>query len=405
VRVRVRGTVCAIAMAGTAVTARAQEPLTLEAALALARERSPRVVAARARVAEAQARLKGATPLFRENPVLEWSQGPRTSPSGDTQDRDLALSQALDWPHARSARVDSAKAEVEREAAASQDVLRQTLRDVAAAYLDAVRSEARLRQAEAEQAIAEELAQIARRRHASGDVAALDVNVSEGAHARAKAEVREGQAVRTDALATLQNLLGLPAAQPIRVAGLGPDERPAVDLQAALEQRPDVRALVHAAAQADSDLRLGRALAWPQLGLTVRHEREQADNILMGGVTVTLPLFDRGQAVRAEAEARAARLRGELEALRRRAAVEAAAAMTAYEHRRAAVHELQATALPLLEDNERLARRSYEEGEMGLGDVLLIRRETIETRRALLDQEHAAALARIDVLFATGALR
>lgn len=379
--------------------------MTLEAALALARERAPRVVAAKARVAEAQARLKGATPLFRENPVVGWSQGPRSSPGGDTQDRELALSQALDWPHARSARVDSARAEVEREAATSQDTLRQTLRDVAAAYLDAARADARLRQAEAEQTIAAELAQIARRRHAAGDVAALDVNVSEGALARAKAQMREGQAVQADALAALRSQLGLPAGEAVIVAGLGPVEQPAIDVPSAVDQRPDVRALVHAVAQADSDLRLGRALAWPQLGLTVRHEREQMDTILMGGLTVTLPVFDRGQAVRAEAEARAARLRGELEALRRRAAVEADAALTAYEHRRAAAQELKANALPLLEDNEHLARRSYEEGEIGLGDVLLIRRETIETRRTLLDQQHAAALARIDVLFATGALR
>jgi cobalt-zinc-cadmium efflux system outer membrane protein len=392
-------------MAGIAVPTRAQEPMTLEAALALARERAPRVVAAKARVAEAQARLKGATPLFRENPVVGWSQGPRSSPGGDTQDRELALSQALDWPHARSARVDSARAEVEREAATSQDTLRQTLRDVAAAYLDAARADARLRQAEAEQTIAAELAQIARRRHAAGDVAALDVNVSEGALARAKAQMREGQAVQADALAALRSQLGLPAGEAVIVAGLGPVEQPAIDVPSAVDQRPDVRALVHAVAQADSDLRLGRALAWPQLGLTVRHEREQMDTILMGGLTVTLPVFDRGQAVRAEAEARAARLRGELEALRRRAAVEADAALTAYEHRRAAAQELKANALPLLEDNEHLARRSYEEGEIGLGDVLLIRRETIETRRTLLDQQHAAALARIDVLFATGALR
>jgi len=373
--------------------------------LAWARDRAPRVVAAKARVAEAQARLKGAAPLFRENPVVEWSQGPRSSPGGDTQDRELSVSQALDWPQARSARLDSAKAEVEREAATSQDILRQTLRDVAAAYLDVARSGARLRQAEAERAIATELAQIARRRHAAGDVAALDVNVSEGALARASAQVRESQAAQAESLATFRSQLGLPADHAVIVAGLDPGEPPAIDVQWAVDQRPDVRALVFAVAQADSDLRAGRALAWPQLGLTVRHEREQLDTILMGGLTVTLPLFDRGQAVRAEAEARAARLRGELEALRRRAVVEAEAALTAYEHRRAAAQELRASALPLLEDNEQLARRSYEEGEIGLGDVLLIRRETIETRRALLDQQHAAALARIDVLFATGALR
>jgi cobalt-zinc-cadmium efflux system outer membrane protein len=380
--------------------------LTLEGALALARTRAPRVAAAQARVAEAQGRLKAATPLFRENPVVEWSQGPRSSPGGDTQDRDISLSQTLDWPHARSARIDAARADVERERAASQDVLRQALREVAAAYLDAARAEGRLRQAESELTIAEELARIASQRHASGDVAALDVNLSGGAVARAKAEVREAQAVQAERLGALRGVLGFPAEQPVTLSGLDPGGAAAAFYGPwAIEERPDVRALAYEVAQAESALRLGRALAWPQLGLAVRHEREQADTILMGGVTITLPVFDRGQAVRAEAEARAARLRGELEALRRQAAVETQAAISAYEHRRAALHELQATALPLLEDNERLARRSYEEGEIGLGDVLLIRRETIETRRALLDQHHAASLARVEVLFVTGALR
>jgi outer membrane protein TolC len=61
--------------------------------------------------------------------------------------------------------------------------------------------------------------------------------------------------------------------------------------------------------------------------------------------------------------------------------------------------------LPGLEENERLARRSFEVGELSLPDLLIIRREFIETRLQYLETLSAAAAASIEWQVAAGVLR
>jgi outer membrane protein TolC len=61
--------------------------------------------------------------------------------------------------------------------------------------------------------------------------------------------------------------------------------------------------------------------------------------------------------------------------------------------------------LPGLEENERLARRSFEVGELSLPDLLVVRREFIETRLRYLDAVADAAVASIDWQAAAGVLK
>jgi cobalt-zinc-cadmium efflux system outer membrane protein len=103
--------------------------------------------------------------------------------------------------------------------------------------------------------------------------------------------------------------------------------------------------------------------------------------------------------------ARASRLRGELEALFRVSYTEVKAALDAYLEKLSAVEELEKNALPSVGENEMLARRSYEEGEIGLAELLLIRRETLETRLAYVDRLLDAAIAGVEVEFRSGVLR
>ena len=53
--------------------------------------------------------------------------------------------------------------------------------------------------------------------------------------------------------------------------------------------------------------------------------------------------------------------------------------------RLAAVRVLETEAIPGLEENETLTTRSFEVGQIGLPDLLLIRREILDTRSQYLD--------------------
>ena len=136
-----------------------------------------------------------------------------------------------------------------------------------------------------------------------------------------------------------------------------------------------------------------------------RYLRDQGDNIAQAGVRVTLPVFSRGQELTATGSARATRIRGELTAAKTAIQNEVRAALDAYTYRTEASQELQRLALPSLLENETLARRSYEEGEIGLAELLLIRREILETRLAYVGTLLEAALAGVDLEFKSGVLQ
>src|SRR6185503_15712436 len=105
--------------------AQAQVPLTFEEALAMAREKAPRVAVARARVDEARGRLVGAQLRFRENPVFDVSAGPRKLETGIVTDYELGFSQLVEPGSRRAARIAGAEAGIARETAISDASTRQ----------------------------------------------------------------------------------------------------------------------------------------------------------------------------------------------------------------------------------------------------------------------------------------
>ena len=156
---------------------------------------------------------------------------------------------------------------------------------------------------------------------------------------------------------------------------------------------------------ADAQVRLGRALRSPDLGFRVGYEREEADTVILGGFTVTLPAFQAGRGTEALGLARASRLRIEREMARDAAVSELRAAYAVYEQRAAAAAAFQRDSAPPLLDNEALGRRSYEAGEMNLMDYLLVRRDVLETRAAVIDRRLEAARSRLTVDYVAGVLQ
>jgi cobalt-zinc-cadmium efflux system outer membrane protein len=386
--------------------AAATDALTLERALALARERGPRLLSAAARIEEATGRLAGASVLLRENPVVEGGAGRRFSDQGDTLAASAGLRQSFELAGQRGARIAGAEAGIERASAARDDSLRRLLRAVAHSFYRGLHAAEMLGVAARSEAIAAEVAHIAERRYRAEDVPILDLNVSRAALARALAEREAAEAQRAASLGELRILLGLDASQPLELAGDLRDRRtldPA-GLLARADARADLRALEARLAEAEADLRLARAQAWPDLGLAARYERDERDDVVVGEASFALPVFDRAQGARAEAGARARRLRLELESARRAAAVEVETALRVHERRVKAAEALEASALPLLDENESLAQRSYQAGEMPLAELLLVRRETLDTRREHLERQLEAAEAAVDALASAGAL-
>jgi cobalt-zinc-cadmium efflux system outer membrane protein len=385
----------------------AQETLTLEQALLRARERAPSVLSARARVDEARARWSAASLLFRENPEVDGEAGRPSSGDDRSTQFEVGLLQNLELGGRRSARMGIAGAELASGVSEAENALREASRDVASAFFRALSAQERLSLAERAESIATEILEAARKRHGSGDVALLDVNLAKAASARARADTHAARAAQSAILGELRVLLGIPPEQPLRLEGeLRRSRRYHLkDLLAKAAERPDIRALQANRDAANAEIRLGHALSWPQFGLGVRYKHEEGPSLVMGALRMTLPVFDHGQGVRAEASARVRRLELELEALRRAVHLEVRTALEIYDEQTAGLQELERNALPLIEENEALSRQGYEAGQISLAELLLVQREVLETRGDYLSRLLDAAIAATELEASAGVLR
>lgn len=385
-----------ILLAAAPASAQQKEVLTLASVLELARSSAPAVVAARLRIEEARGRVVGARLPFTSNPTIGAAAGRRSGPTA-TGEYELEVAQDLTLPSRRRARIDAARAAVAQEEARSGEVERDVLRQVATAFLLALEARERADVANTAKQFADEALRIAERRFAAGDVAQLDVNLARTAVARAEAEARSAAATLNGQLTQLQVLLGITTPAVLEGSLRDALSLPTGDLVARASQRPDVRLLDAEIAEAEAEQRGARTLRWPDFGVRAAYEKEEGDRVFLGGVGLSLPIFNRGQEATAVANARLARVRAEREALTRTIEAEVRGAVASYDALRAVAVEYERTVLPLVGENERLALESYEVGQIGLADLLLVRREALDARRAFLDQLIETRLAEIEL--------
>jgi cobalt-zinc-cadmium efflux system outer membrane protein len=379
--------------------------LTLSEALAQARERAPEIVGAQLLEEEARGRLAGASLRFPSNPELEGAVGSRTGRDGQFTDLDVGLGQRFESGSRRTARVAMADAEIARSTAAADDTSRLVLRAAASGFFRVLHAQERIRLLEASGALAATVHSVADRRLQAGDIAVLDVNLARASLARVRAAREAAEADRALVVGDLKVLLGLEG--DLRAEGTlssGAEADLGSLLQTAAE-RPELRALAAGVREAEAEVSLGRAFATPDYGLGVRYSREGGDQIVFGGMTVSLPVFSNGQELRATGSARAARLRADFEASRVRVQMEVRTAHEAYARRLASVRVLETDVMPELDENDALTTRSFDVGQIGLPDLLLIRREILDARMQYLDALLLAALARVDLDASAGVLR
>jgi len=386
----------------------AQElPLTLGAALDLARQRAPLILSAKGRVEEARGRLAGALVRFRDNPLVELDAGPRFIPQGHLADIDVGLTQNFELGGRRQARIAGAEAGIARETANSEDAARRLLRDVGVAFVRALWAQKRLELLQSSERLSAEFLETAQKRFDAGDIPVLDLNLARISAVRARSEVRSATADLADALGDLRVFLGMGPEEPLAVHGdLSEQKQYQIDsLLAAARERPDLKALAAELREAEADIRLGDGFKWPELGVGARYARDEGNNIVQGGLKILLPVFSKGQELQAIGTARAARVRTELEATQRTVQSEVRTTFDIQEFRKQTAEELGRTALPELEENDTLARRSYEEGEIGLPELIFIRRESLETRLLYANSLLESALSALELEFRSGVLR
>jgi cobalt-zinc-cadmium efflux system outer membrane protein len=377
------------------------DSLTAERVVALARSRAPQVRAAESRVLEARGRLAGARAPGQENPTLEGVASTDDRFERRTQwELQVPIGIGLGWV----ARTGMAKAELERERRLVDDARRGAVGAALAAYYRVLHAARRVELAKERRSVADELHRTAVERNRSGQVARLEVLVTETEAIRADSDLlTEEQAVMRARIA-LASMLGLSWGEGVAVAGdLGDRSLLTQTLaSSAPVQRADVMAADRELRAARAAKGLARSELLPGLAFRLDYGHEGGDPLVQPGLAVTVPLFQHGQDSRRIARAREMRAIAELERARSTATAEVEGLETIYEAATRAAEQLGSRALPHVEESEGMVRESYRAGKIDLPALLVVRRDLLETRKEYLDRLLDAALAAIDLAVARG---
>ncbi len=398
----VKLTLCIVVFAASSARG---DSLTRDRVIELARTRAPQVLVSQTRVTEARGGVTTARILARENPVIEALAGPRWADQRST-DIEVALAVPIELGGRRGKRTDAARAELRAAEHLTTDEQRRAIGTALAAYYRVLHADALVALATKRKSLADELLSVGEaRQKAGGDVTKLDLNLARNEQALAESEILVASSGATRARADLAAVLGLNVADVANVTGDLADRR-LFETMTAARERSDLAARRDEVTGAGAQVRVADAARWPSLSFRITYAHEdQGTDILLGGLALSLPLFNRGQGERIVARARQERARVELAALENTIGAESGAARTSFTAAVAAVEILEKRAMPLATENEQLAQESYRAGKLDLPALLVIRRDALATRATHLDRLRDAALAGVELALTLQTLR
>lgn len=382
-------------------------PLTEAEAVRGALSRPAWLEAQAGRVAQAESALTEAALL--PNPTFALGHERVGAVGGNATERTAQVSQTFDVSGRRALRREAASQRLDAARLDGQDRRLATIAEVRQAFAETLHRERNesaagrwLQRIEAATVVAVQLA-------TAGEVSGYDRRRFEREAQTARARLAGARADALRSRERLAALAGKPAEAVAQLAGeLLPDSAPALEAaQAGLRQRPDLASLT---AQAEAFERERRAAerGWiPDLTLGVGQKRVaepgRSDDGFVVGVSVAIPLFDRGQAAQQKSRAQAQTLRADHALALARAEAELRGVWRQARDLREAAGSFRERALADSRELSRIAEAAYRVGEASLLELLDAYRAELDAETTELDLALRARLARIELDTLSGA--
>jgi cobalt-zinc-cadmium efflux system outer membrane protein len=401
-----------VLMFAATVAAHAQSTatLTLEQALKLAEQNSPALLTAQAEVQALEAQANEAGAWLWNNPELSGGVDRRRIPdSGNVREWNVELAQTFELAGQPRHRRESASQQLAAARALYEETRLRLRTAVTQTFAGVLALEQRLAMEEALLKLIDELSAIVQKRFKAGEDTRLQANLAAVEADRARNDLGRLREELIEARRALAAELQLPPDALPRAKGDLAGAAPPYTLEELLQrigERPLLRSLQHRENAARSRLSLEQAAAYPDVTVGVSAGREapeaQREEIVGLSVSVPLPLFKRNRAAigRAGAELTQARVDRAVTERDTRAAV--FALWQRLQSAQARVRLLSEATVPRLEENQRLARRSFEVGQIGIAEVLLATRQLIELRRDAIEAQAQLAVMRAELEQAAG---
>lgn len=399
----------------------AQDGVSINELIKLALESNQDLAATRLEIERAKARLNQAR--LRPNPTLEFEQtsGRFVGNSGDGQFT-VGASLPIEIYGRREARINAAAIAIEASLAEVRNRERLLAANILTNYAEALGA---LRELEVTERLLEldlQTTRFVQIRVNEGETPPLELNLlrAEVERLRSRRQLVEGRL--ESALTQLKTLAGISFDKPLRLREqintailpiLPPTREAAIDV--ALRTRPDIRLTQIEEQVATAGLRLVRAQARPDLTAYTRYSQgrslidtsigafSQSDRSLTFGVAIGIPIFNKNQGAKAEAEIVVRQAQARREFAERVVRGEILAAYQRFEAASRAVATLETAAIPMAAQNVETFRRVYEIGQLKITDLIAEQRRLIDTTRDLTEALTQKYRAQIDLNVALGA--
>ena len=361
------------------------------------------LAAVRLEIERSRARLRQAG--LRPNPSLDFEQQNGVFNSPGERATSVGISIPLEIGGQRGRRIDLARAELEAAEAEVADRERRLAGEIRTAFAEAL---AGLRELEVTQnlnSVDVETARIIEARVNEGESAPLELNLmrAEVDRLRARRSLVEGRLQAS--ILRLKQLAGIPPDQSLRLSeGLTAPvlpEPPAsfeVAVEIALRNRPDLRLARLTEEVAKAGYRLARAQAAPQVTAftkytDIRSSFDQTpvgplfdrDRLLSFGVSITLPILNRNQGAKAEAQLAITQAERRREFIESAVRADVAATYRRYEAAQASLQAYEQGVIARSTQNVRTVRAAYEAGAFRISELLAEQRRLIDSQREVTE--------------------
>jgi cobalt-zinc-cadmium efflux system outer membrane protein len=389
-------------------------PLTLSEAMRMAEAASPAVRTQQAQQAAVTGlQREAASPLF-NNPEISAERTRRRADTVDGRASEWAIgiAQPFETGGQQARRRQAAAAAADALLAEVAQARAQARADAALRFHAVLGTQRRIQLEQRALDLLDSTAQAVAKRRQAGEDTRLDANVAQIEAERARNALDAAREELLDERSELATLLQLPPSALPELAGelLPPQaDRPTYQLEkllASAQGLPKLRALAarEAAARARADVERASRSPDVTVGLNVGREGpgDSRERVTTLSVSVPLPLYSRNDAAVGQALSEVTQAEIERTTATRDTEAQVRRLWSRLESQRSRVQRLQRTVLAASADNQQLAAKSRQAGQIGLLDQLLVNRQTIEAERELNDALVEYHATRIELESAAG---
>jgi outer membrane protein, heavy metal efflux system len=398
-----------------------QDGISLNELIKRALDSNLELAAARLEIDKAKARLAQAR--LRPNPTLEFEQeSGRLVGNGGDGNFTVGASLPIEIYGRRDARINFAQIEIQASEADVRNRERILVANILTNYAEALGA---LREIDTLEKVLEldmQTTKFVQIRVNEGDSAPLELNLlqAEVERLRSRRQLAEGKL--QSSLTRLKLLAGVPFEESVLLREqintailptLPKTAEAAVDI--ALRTRPDVLLTQIDEQVATAGLRLVRAQSRPDLTAYTRYSQgrsvidtsignfPQRDRSLTFGVAIGIPIFNKSQGAKAEAEISIRQAQSRREFAERVVRSEIISAYQRLEAATRAVMTLEMSAIPRSIENVETFRKVYEIGEIKITDLIAEQRRLLDANRDLTEALTEKYRAQADIQIALGA--